>query len=244
MIPPITMDYSTWELDGKVYDEMKLARKDAGISRVDTWSYDKFICGAIVNGLLYTELYHHPLANNSVWEAFKNQNPTAYGESFEDAIEFIATALSQYHCNDDAFYVYRGEEVLAHALETFLTIFPYLKMPAEVSKGYVASRADDYLDSDEDGDESIKRHYLSREIYAVSWSDSAELDDHLASIFSIGFEVLADNTHSHPADIDETEWDYTLRKMAKGFKNYHLNNTPLEKWVKETFVSRFTNFWD
>lgn len=245
MMPPLSLDYTTWDLEEAVAAEMKQARQDAGISRVDTWSFDQFVSAIIVNGLLHTELHTHPLHDEKAWEYFKAANPKVLDSSFEEAIIFVTTALGEYRHNPDAFFAYRGAEVLNRALETFVALFPHLKRYESYnSKGLRPSRADDFLDTVENGEIPTERHYRERQLFGISWNDSADLAEHLSGVFAIGFEILANNGHTHPGDLTVDEWDYTLRKLARGFKNYHLYGTPLEAWVKDKFVERFTNFWD
>jgi len=245
MMPPLSLDYTTWELEEDVAAEMKQSREDAGISRVDTWSFDQFISAVIVNGLLHTELHTHPLHDEKAWAYFKASNPKVLDSSFEESIIFITTALGEYRHDPDAFFVHRGKEVLTRVLETFVALFPHLKRYESYnSSGLRASRADDFLDTVENGDIPTKRHYRERQLFGVSWSDSTDLAEHLAGVFAIGFEILANNGHTHPNDLSVSEWDYTLRKLARGFKNYHLYGTPLEAWVQDKFVERFTSFWD
>lgn len=245
MITPISMNYRTWDLESAQMTQLMEARKDAGIHRIDTWSFDQFICGAIVNGLIHTELTGHVLYSVDGWEKFKAEHPKAQGESFEDAITFIATSLGQYNRSSEAFAIHHGEDILAQVLETFLELFPYLKTEDENIHGRtVFGSADDYLDIDQDNEPGIKRHYNERELFAVSWSDSVRLSEHLSGIFAIGFKILSEQTHTHPIDVEYEEWTSILFKISEGFKNYHLDQTPLDDWLKETFVSRFSSFWD
>lgn len=245
MITPVSMDYRTWDLEPAQMVELMEARKDAGIHRIDTWNFDRFICGAIVNGLIHTELTGHVLYSVDGWKKFKEENPKVKGDSFEEAITFVATSLSKYHQSSEAFAIHYGADILIQALETFLGLFPYLKTEDENIHGRtVFGSADDYLDSEQDNDIGIKRHYKERELFAVSWSDSVRLSEHLSGIFAIGFKILSEQTHTRPVDIEYEEWTALLLKISEAFKNYYLDQTPLDDSVKEVFVSRFPSFWD
>lgn len=245
MITTVPMDLSSWDLKESSDKALREARQDAGIGAIDCISFRDFICGAVVNGIRCLELYQHPLATEDGWTKFREENPAISSPSFEDALARTAISLSEYRQDCDAFELHRGEEVLTEALETFLAVFPHLKQPGERNAaGAVSGRGNDYLDVEENGTIPESHHYRSRVFFAVSYSDTIELDDHLAGVFSLGFKILAKSTHGFPARFSEEEWSTILGKLADAFYAYHIFQTPLSDEVKNLFVTHFPDFWD
>lgn len=235
MITPITRNYKDWDLEPETLAKSEAARETVGVSRVDTWNFDGFICTAIVNGILNLDITNHHMRNTAEYRNYCERNPDVVGETFNKALTFIARTLSEYLQDHDAFIQYRGKDELNKALKSFLALYPCLNDN---------SHGAEFLAEPDVSESILKRHKTSRKEKVISWYDVSDLDVYLAKIFSTGFNILADEAHSHPHDLPYEEWQEQLRTLANAFKEYSESAIPLSPEMKEFFIKRFPNFWD
>lgn len=244
---PVDLSYDMWDIEIEKLNEHYLAREAIGTSVLDAYNVDASLAGFLSNALLFRNQYYTLELDN--WaEIAKRFGFATTGNLTTDTV-FAINTLAAYQSNNEAMGTPQMQLDVKRALRIALTLVPYLSIPTALS--WDQFNAPSYFTAEDGTVEEIakmrsmriRQNNMSRRKVGIAEFDMPNLSSHLATVFAVMLDRLAEVGHGAPYKVNFAEWKQILKRMALLASTLE-NDTDDRLEFIDLVVGYFFHLWD